>query len=303
MVTVHRDHDDASYHMFCENAVSKRFDDIVCGSRGSVAPRWGLTDMLWWDASQGCAEGQGDALPLGSTLGYRMTPRWGYARVAAASVARVTAVRQVCEIPARLFPWYPHSMITAAPPSDIETLDQLVERLGSVPLERIRLRPAPGTATEADLLAEDAAGRRLCELVDGVLVEKPAGFLESRLAHILGYLIESYLEQNRIGIVSGADGPIRLIVGLVRMPDVAFFSRGRLPGGQIPRDAIANVIPDLAVEVISRKNTAAEMRRKVREYFEAGVRLVWLVDGVVPLRGNHNRSDDAERHRYKTAPP
>ncbi len=171
-------------------------------------------------------------------------------------------------------------MITAAPPSDIETLDQLVERLGSIPLERIRLRPAPGTATEADLLAEDAAGRRLCELVEGVLVEKAVGFLESRLAIILAHLIESYLDQNRIGIVSGADGPIRLIVGLVRMPDVAFISRSRLPGGQIPRDAIANVIPDLAVEVISRKNTAAEMRRKIREYFEAGVRLVWLVDGV-----------------------
>jgi Uma2 family endonuclease len=36
--------------------------------------------------------------------------------------------------------------------------------------------------------------------------------------------------------------------------------------------------PDLAVEILSASNTEAEMRRKVREYFEAGSRLVWLVD-------------------------
>ncbi len=90
MVSVRRDNDDATYHIFCEQAVSKRSYDIVCEESDTVAPRWGLTEMLWWDATQGCAEGQGDALTPGSTLGYRMTPRWGYARVAAASVARVT---------------------------------------------------------------------------------------------------------------------------------------------------------------------------------------------------------------------
>jgi Uma2 family endonuclease len=34
----------------------------------------------------------------------------------------------------------------------------------------------------------------------------------------------------------------------------------------------------LAVEVLSRGNTVAEMERKRREYFDAGVRLVWIVD-------------------------
>jgi Uma2 family endonuclease len=36
--------------------------------------------------------------------------------------------------------------------------------------------------------------------------------------------------------------------------------------------------PDLAVEVLSKSNTEKEMKRKLREYFEAGTRLVWLVD-------------------------
>jgi Uma2 family endonuclease len=34
----------------------------------------------------------------------------------------------------------------------------------------------------------------------------------------------------------------------------------------------------LAIEVLSRSNTPREMQRKLREYFEAGVKLVWFVD-------------------------
>lgn len=36
--------------------------------------------------------------------------------------------------------------------TNIETLADLLERLGGVPLDRIRFRPYPGTATEHDYL-------------------------------------------------------------------------------------------------------------------------------------------------------
>ncbi len=70
----------------------------ICMPRDLVAPRWGLTDVLWWDVTQGCAECQGGALTLGSTLGFRMTPLWGYAGVPATSVASVmpSLRRHVC---------------------------------------------------------------------------------------------------------------------------------------------------------------------------------------------------------------
>jgi hypothetical protein len=45
-----------------------------------------------------------------------------------------------------------------------------------VPLCRIRMHPAPGTATEADVLMRPNGEKRLFELVDGVLVEKPMGY-------------------------------------------------------------------------------------------------------------------------------
>jgi Uma2 family endonuclease len=78
--------------------------------------------------------------------------------------------------------------------------------------------------------------------------------------------------------VTGEGGMMRLFAGLVRIPDIAYISWSRLPGGRVPQTPIPRLAPDLAIEVLSRTNTAAEMRRKRGEYFEAGVVLVWMVD-------------------------
>lgn len=80
-------------------------------------------------------------------------------------------------------------MTTTAPaPTTLETLADLVQRLGDVPLDRIRAYPAPGTATEADLVDDSRDNKKLCELADGVLVLKPMGYDESLLAGVLIYL-------------------------------------------------------------------------------------------------------------------
>ena len=169
------------------------------------------------------------------------------------------------------------SLATIAPP-EIKTLADLRKRLGGIRLDRIWFHPAPGTATEKDVIEAERRENRLCELVDGTLVEKAVGFEESRLAVQLGFLILSYLDKNDLGVCVGADGMMRIAPGLVRMPDVAFVSWGRLPGRESPQEPIPDLAPDLAVEVLSEGNTKAEMTRKVREYFEAGVVLVWLID-------------------------
>lgn len=71
---------------------------------------------------------------------------------------------------------------------------------------------------------------------------------------------------------------MRLFAGLVRIPDVAFISWARLPGGTVPEEPVPELVPDLVVEVLSRTNTPGEMRRKWQEYFQAGAVLVWMVD-------------------------
>jgi Uma2 family endonuclease len=169
------------------------------------------------------------------------------------------------------------SQATVAPP-EIKTLADLRQRLGGIPLERIWFHPAPGTATEKDVIEAEERENRLCELVDGTLVEKAMGFEESRLALLLSHLVQTYLDKNDLGICVGADGMMRIAPRLVRIPDLSFISWDRLPGRESPREPIPDLAPDLAVEVLSEGNTKPEMTRKVREYFEAGVILVWLID-------------------------
>jgi Uma2 family endonuclease len=163
-------------------------------------------------------------------------------------------------------------------PTTIKTLADLRKRLGGIPLDRIWFRPAPGTATEKDVLEVEQRENRLCELVDGTLVEKAMGFEEARVALRLGRLIDTFVDQNDLGVCVGADGMMRIASGLVRIPDVSFVAWDRLPGRESPTDPIPDLAPDLAVEVLGGGNTKAEMVRKVREYFEARVRLVWLID-------------------------
>jgi Uma2 family endonuclease len=154
----------------------------------------------------------------------------------------------------------------------------LIEHLGHIPLQRIRVHPAPGTATEKDVIEIQAHEDRLCELIDGVLVEKTMGFRESFLAVVIIQALANLVRANDLGVLTGADGTIRLARGLVRIPDCAFFAWDRLPGGQIPDEPIPDLAPDLAIEVLSESNTKEEMGRKLKDYFFAGVRLVWLVD-------------------------
>jgi Uma2 family endonuclease len=163
--------------------------------------------------------------------------------------------------------------------SDTRTFAELHARLGGVPLERIRTQPPPGTATEADVLeARDGATKRLLELIDGVLVEKPVGTPEALLGGRLFRLIADFADEHELGVTLPGDGPLRLSDESVRYPDVSFIPWDALPEGEIPDEQIWSVAPALAVEVLSPSNTDAEMARKLKELFTAGCQLVWLID-------------------------
>ena len=168
---------------------------------------------------------------------------------------------------------------TLTPAAPCEDFAELLDRLGHVPPERIRLQPPPGIATEADVLAAlEAPRKRICELIDGVLVEKASGYSESVLATCLIVSLNTFVRPRNLGLVTAPDGTIRLWAGRVRIPDVAFTSWERMPNRRRPPEPIPSLAPDLAVEVLSISNTAAEMNLKRQDYFTAGVRLVWEVD-------------------------
>lgn len=120
----------------------------------------------------------------------------------------------------------------------------------------------------------------LYEFVDGEWKETPRmGGLAGLLASALVTELNLFARPARLGMAVGEvlfrlgpDGP-------ARRPDVSFLSSARwtypTPLRQDP--AVFDVVPDLAVAVNSPNNTLDEILDKVKEYFFAGVRLVWVI--------------------------
>lgn len=174
-------------------------------------------------------------------------------------------------------------MTVATPIPKFRNLAELIDRLGGVPLDRIRMNPPPGTATVEDVVEIEAHEDRFCELVDGVLVEKTMGYFESEIAVLLAAALVQFVRKHDLGVVTGEGGMILFPRNQVLIPDIAFAGWNRFPDGEIPDDPVPEIVPDLAVEVLSASNSTGEMSRKLREYFEAGVRLVWYVDPVAKV--------------------
>ena len=156
------------------------------------------------------------------------------------------------------------------------TVAELAQRFGSLPPHRIRTDVPPGTATEDDVTRLRRDTGVLCELIDGVLVEKAVSEETSGIAIEIAALLREVVKPRKLGWLLGADGFARLFGGQLRAPDVSFVRRDQRPQGLVSR-GYADGAPALAVEVVSPSNTLEEMEQKRNEYFAAGAELVWIV--------------------------
>jgi Uma2 family endonuclease len=129
----------------------------------------------------------------------------------------------------------------------------------------------------ADDLWELAHAGRRCELVRGVIVDMaPAGDAHGVVAMWIGHLILAYVDAHDLGEVTAAETGFQLFADpdTVRAPDVGFVAKEHLTpmtGKYYPG------APDLAVEVVSPGDTASDIHDKVRDYLQAGTRLVLVV--------------------------
>jgi Uma2 family endonuclease len=140
-------------------------------------------------------------------------------------------------------------------------------------------------ATKARLTADDlwklGEGDVRRELVNGEVREMgPAGAVHGRLELRIGRRLAEHVEGHGGGEVLVGD--VGFVLALphdperVRAPDVAFVTTARLPEGRLPERFIRGA-PDLAVEVLSPSDDPVEVQQKVRDYREAGTRLVWVL--------------------------
>jgi Uma2 family endonuclease len=124
----------------------------------------------------------------------------------------------------------------------------------------------------------------LYEIIDNQYVELPpmsvyAGVIASRLARLLG----TFADNHELGQVVA-----EVLFGLTprarrkHRPDVAFVSyRKWAKDRPLPTTDPWQVVPELAVEVISPTDPAESVQTKVVEYLQGGVQLVWVVYPVL----------------------
>jgi Uma2 family endonuclease len=134
---------------------------------------------------------------------------------------------------------------------------------------------------------------RVAELVEGEIIEmsKPSG-LHGQITMLVGAKIFNYVADNTLGIVTAAETGFILERNTdgrdtVRGLDVAYISRARAP--IVLPDHLVDVAPDLAVEVISPSNEAADIRLKIRQLLDAGTALVWIVYPEMRIMDVHTR--------------
>ncbi len=148
---------------------------------------------------------------------------------------------------------------------------------GDEPMSVARQEKKLMTAEELWEMPE-VPGKRF-ELVRGELAEVPgASVRHGQIVASVFLLLHTFASERGLGVVLG-DGVayiIRRDPDTVRVPDASFIASERLPVGELP-ETFREGAPDLAVEVVSPNDEAEEVRAKVREYLQAGSRLVWVV--------------------------
>jgi Uma2 family endonuclease len=132
--------------------------------------------------------------------------------------------------------------------------------------------------TPEDLLAlpEESNGY---ELVDGRLVERNVSVLSNFVAGRLFRRLAAHCEEHGLGWVLPPETGFQCFPdrpNKVRKPDGAFIRGDRMPVTEWD-EGYCHVVPDLACEVVSPKDTFDEVDVKVEEYLRVGVRLVWVV--------------------------
>ena len=119
------------------------------------------------------------------------------------------------------------------------------------------------------------------ELIDGQLVERePMGRKSDAVAALILRIIGILVDAHRLGLINGSQGSFQIFPDdprKVRIPDVSFTRRERIPGGQV-EDGHGKIAPDLVVEVVSPNDLAVNLHAKIIDFLNAGVPLVWVAN-------------------------
>ncbi|MBA4066302.1 MAG: Uma2 family endonuclease [Isosphaera sp.] len=139
---------------------------------------------------------------------------------------------------------------------------------------------ATGVLTPTPDFTRDEFDHDNYEIIGGLKVELPPMSADSQgLAFELArHLTNHGVEHNLGRACTEVLFKLPLPVDRNRKPDAAFVPYSRWARGRpLPSTNAWDVLPDLCVEVISPHDSTDDIETRIEEYFQAGVRLVWVV--------------------------
>jgi Uma2 family endonuclease len=115
------------------------------------------------------------------------------------------------------------------------------------------------------------------ELDEGELIEmtRPA-YKHNRVMSTLHLELGIYFRQSRIGEVLLSENLYALSPNTRRAPDLAVILGNR--HAELEHATVIPIIPEIAIEILSPSETPRMIHRKLKQYFDAGVKEVWMID-------------------------
>lgn len=141
-------------------------------------------------------------------------------------------------------------------------------------------KSAPKVWDEAALegLPEDGY---IHEVVNGELVMSPKNnFEHGQICMRLSTALMGHVVKHKLGAVLDSSTGFWMHNRNCRAPDVSFVAKERLMGMEHPPREFFQGAPDLAIEVVSPSNSAPEITERLRDFFESGARLAWVIHPV-----------------------
>lgn len=130
------------------------------------------------------------------------------------------------------------------------------------------------TVKDLEKLQQQAPDYRM-ELVDGeIIVMSPSGYESDEVATRVAGKLFAYVDENRLGRVTGAGAGFTLPNSDTRAPDVSFVQAKRLR--KSPR-SFAELAPDLMVEVKSPTDSLKGLREKIDSFLSQGTQVGLLI--------------------------
>ena len=152
------------------------------------------------------------------------------------------------------------------------SIAEIIEPITETPPPRRKVHPN-------EALYEEKPSSAHFEIVNGkIIVEEPMGIYQEYVTSLLGDLLRNYCTKHDLGHVV-VEAHIRFPgSNNDRRPDVMFVSYNTSPKERgVPTTNAWSIVPDLVIEVVSPSDRMFDVYDKIEEYFQGGVKSVWLV--------------------------